>query len=242
MPIAALTSSAGRRFRPALLPTLAAVAVIGVTILLGNWQARRAELRGSLQQQAETMAREPPLSIRRSADITQDMRYRRASVAGEYSGARQIWLDNRTYKGAAGFRILTPLRLEDGTHLLIDRGWIAAVSSSVGRAPPAAEPPPGRVTVTGRLNQPPAKFLELAHAEPTTRVVQNLDLPEYAKATGLTLAPLILEQAPGASDGLVRDWPPPDLGRDKNVGYMWQWYGFATLTAVLWLVFSWRRA
>ena len=40
---------------------------------------------------------------------------------------------------------------------------------------------------------------------------------------------------------LVRDWLPPDLGRDKNVGYMWQWYGFATLTAVLWLVFSWRR-
>ena len=232
----------GRRFRPSLWPTLAAIAVIGATILLGNWQARRADLRGGLQHQAETMAKELPLSIRRGADVTQDLRYRPATVAGEYVASRQIWLDNRMYKGAAGFRILTPLKLDDGSHLLVDRGWIAAAPSAAGRAPPAADPPPGRVIVTGRLNQPPSKFLELAHADPATRVLQNLDLGEYAKASGLAVAPLILEEAPGTSDGLVRDWLPPDLGRDKNVSYMWQWYGFATLTAVLWLIFSWRRA
>ena len=233
---------AGRRFRPSLWPTLAAIVVIGATILLGNWQSRRADLRGALQQQAETMAKAAPLSIRRGPDVAADLRYRPATAAGEYVASRQVWLDNRTYKGAVGFRILTPLRLDDGSHLLVDRGWIAAARSGAGRSPPPVEPPTGRVTVTGRLNHAPPKFLELAHAEPTTQVVQNLDLADYARATGLTVAPLILEQAPGTSEGLIRDWPPPDLGRDKNVGYMWQWYGFATLTAVLWLVFSWRRA
>ena len=216
--------------------------MIGATTILGNWQSRRAELRGALQQQAETMATEAPLSVRRAADVTDDLRYRRATAAGEYVAAHQVWLDNRTYKGVVGFRILTPLKLDDGSHLLVDRGWIAAAQSGAGRTPPAAEPPSGHVQVSGRLNQPPAKFLELAHVEPPGRVVQNLDLGEYARASGLTVAPLILEESPGTSEGLVRDWPPPDLGRDKNVSYMWQWYGFAMLTALLWLIFSWRKS
>jgi len=108
-----------------------------------------------------------------------------------------------------------------------------------------AAPAAGRVRVEGRLNQPPARFLELKHLPPVGQVWQNLDLDEYARVTGLAIAPMVLEQAPGQADGLrdglVRDWPPPDLGRDKNVSYMWQWYAFAALTAVLWLVLSWKK-
>ena len=237
--------SRGRRFRPSLWPTIAALLVIGATILLGNWQSRRADLRGALQQQAETMAVESPLPIARAADISPAARYRRASASGEYVAARQIWLDNRTHKGVAGFRVLTPLKLADGSHLLVDRGWIAGRPPARGtatREPPAADPPRGTVQVSGRLNQPPPRFLELAHEAQAGPIVQNLDLDAYAKATGLALAPLVLEEAPGPQDGLVRDRPPPDLGRDKNIGYMWQWYGFAALTAMLWLIFSWRRA
>jgi surfeit locus 1 family protein len=232
----------GRRFRPALWPTLAAIAVIGATITLGNWQSRRAEVRGTLQHQAETMAGEPPVAIRRAADVAPDHRYRRATAIGEYLPSRQIWLDNRIYKGVVGFRVLTPLKLDDGSQLLVDRGWLAATPSSARREPPAADPPPGRIEVAGRLNQPPSKFLELAHVEQTGPIVQNLDLEHFAKTGGVTVAPLILEEAPGASHGLVREWLPPDLGRDKNVSYMWQWYGFAALTALLWLIFSWRRS
>ena len=62
-----------------------------------------------------------------------------------------------------------------------------------------------------------------------------------ASPVGLSPAPLVLEQAQGSPDGLIRDWPAPDSGRDKNVSYMLQWYSFAALTAVLWLTLSWQR-
>jgi len=236
-------AAAARRFRPALWPSLAAGIVIVATVLLGNWQARRAEFRGSLQEQARAMAEKPPLALASAADATPDLRYRPAIAEGEFVADRQILLDNRTYKGTVGYHVLAPLKLDAGGYVLVDRGWIAATPR---REPPAVPAPSGRVRIEGRLNVPPARFIELKHLPPAGNVWQNLDLDEYARVTGLRVASTILEQAPGdgtpaTHDALVRDWPAPDLGRDKNIGYMWQWYSFAALTAVLWIVFSWRR-
>lgn len=238
MPISGQAAVRGRRFAPALWPSVAALVVIVATVLLGNWQARRADYRGGLQDQARAMGERAPLEVRRAADIAPASRYRPAAADGEYVADRQVLLDNRTHNGTAGYQVLTPLKLNDGSHLLVARGWIASTGK---REPPAPMPPAGRVKVTGRLNAPPGRFLELKHTEPVGAVWQNLDLSAYAKATGLTIAPLVLEQSAGDPDGLLRDWPSPDLGRDKNIGYMWQWYGFATLTALLWLVLSWRK-
>ena len=254
MPISNAAAAGPRRFHPGLLPTLAAATIVVVTILLGNWQARRADLRGSLQQQAESMATAPVADVRRAADIAASGRYRRATATGEYDAPHQLWLDNRTHNGTPGFQVLTPLRLDDGSHLLVARGWIARSTQPAGATQPAspslpgaalapaAPPPSGRITVAGRLNQTPPRFLELKHVEPQGNVWQNLDLAEYARATGLAVAPLVLEQTAGPSDGLIRDWPAPDLGRDKNVGYMWQWYAFAAVTVAFWLILGWRRS
>jgi cytochrome oxidase assembly protein ShyY1 len=255
VPISNAAAAGSRRFHPGLLPTLAAATIVVLTILLGNWQARRADVRGSLQQQAESMASAPALEMRRAADVAVNDRYRHARATGEYDAPHQVWLDNRTHNGAPGFQVLTPLRLDDGSHLLVARGWIARSTQPGGvtqpmpaSAPgaaiaPPAPPPSGRVAVEGRLNQPPPRFLELKHVEPQGNVWQNLDLAEYARATGRAVAPLILEQAAqGLPDGLIRDWPAPDLGRDKNVSYMWQWYAFAGVTVAFWLILGWRRS
>src|SRR5579862_3783415 len=115
MPMTRVHARPARVFRPTLWPTIAAIAALAATVLLGNWQARRAEYRASLQQRAEAMEREAPLRVRSASDISTAERYRHAEADGEYAAKRQIWLDNRTYKGAAGYRILTPLRLDDGT-------------------------------------------------------------------------------------------------------------------------------
>lgn len=232
-----MSSSERRQFRPGLWPTLAAIGVIVATILLGNWQARRADARGALQARSAAMAEQEPLSLRSAADVAPPMRYRRAAADGVYA-AGQIYLDNRTYKGAAGFYVLAPLRFDDGTHVLVNRGWIGATAQ---HSAPAAPPPAGRVKVTGRLNQSPPSFLELQHVAPAGVVWQNFDLAEYSRLSGLVVAPLVIEQTGEAPDGLVRDWPVPDSGREKNVGYMWQWYSFAALTVVLWLALNWRK-
>ena len=102
-------------------------------------------------------------------------------------------------------------------------------------------------------------------------VLQNLDLTAYARTTGLTLLPTVLmqtagdeehvagapaAQAPGGAgpsragsasraDGLVRDWPQPSIDYNQNQGYALQWFSFAAIAALAWLVVAgraWKRA
>jgi len=96
--------------------------------------------------------------------------------------------------------------------------------------------------VQGRIALPPARYVELDGSGVAGNVWQNLDPRRIAAATGLALVPIVLEQeAAAAADGLVRQWPAPDAGVDTHRIYMWQWYAFALLAAVLWLGFALRR-
>ncbi len=95
----------------------------------------------------------------------------------------------------------------------------------------------------GRLAVPTVGYLELKSATTTGTVWQNLDPARFAAATGLGVLPVVIEQT-GASlhpDGLVRDWPAPDFGVEKHWIYMMQWYAFAGLAVVLWLVLNFRK-
>ena len=105
---------------------------------------------------------------------------------------------------------------------------------------PPAPPPSGEVQVIGALNLPPPSFLALSSANVQGSVWQNLDLDAYAAAQRIDVAPLVIEQWLGANDGLVRDWPVPDFGRDTNISYMWQWWSFGILALVFWVVLGFR--
>ena len=73
---------------------------------------------------------------------------------------------------------------------------------------------------------------------------QNLDLARFTAVSGVDVVPIVIEatRAPMPDDGLARDWPPPDFGIEKHRIYMVQWYAFAALAIVLWLVHARRRA
>ena len=75
---------------------------------------------------------------------------------------------------------------------------------------------------------------------PQGRVWQNLRLADFGQATGLALQPLVIEQRSAAADGLLRDWPRPDSGADRNESYALQWYLFAALAVVLFVIHSFR--
>ena len=74
----------------------------------------------------------------------------------------------------------------------------------------------------------------------TGPVWQNLDPLRFAAATGIDVLPATIEATapPTPDDGLIRDWPAPDLGIDTHRVYMVQWYAFALVVTVLWLWFN----
>ncbi len=73
-------------------------------------------------------------------------------------------------------------------------------------------------------------------------VRQNLDPARIARASGLPLLPVVIEQDEARTDdGLTRRWPAPDFGIQTHASYMFQWYAFAALTAAAWAGLAWRR-
>ena len=230
-----------RRFRPALLPTLAMLVLVALTVALGNWQRHRAAEKESLAAQYATAAREPARELSGAEVDATALRYRTVRVRGEYDAAHQLLIDNKVRTGRAGFDVVAPLKLAGGDrYVLIDRGWTA---QAVRRADlPHVPPPMDTVTVFGRANLPPRRYIELKAEPPAGPVWQNLDIDRIAAATRLPLLPIIVEQLEPVTpaDGLVRDWPPPDLGSSEHQSYMMQWYSLGALAVVLWLVLNWH--
>ncbi len=230
--------------RPRALPTLCTLAAIAVCVAAGNWQHQRLQAKEALRSQLDSAARDEPvaLSVLAHDGDWAAMRYRPVVATGEFVASRQILIDNKVHAGRAGYDVVTPMTLIDGRAVLVNRGWIAQ-GASRSQIPDAA-PPNGAVSVRGRLALPAAGYLELRRGPPAGNVWQNLDPARFTAATGIKVLPVIVEAtaAPVPDDGLVRDWPAPDVGVEAHRIYMVQWYAFALLAAMLWLWFHRPRS
>jgi surfeit locus 1 family protein len=243
-PTAPAAARAPRRFRPGALPTLAMLVAVAVCAAAGRWQQGRMHDKEALREQMDAALRLAPVALAGlpgPADWT-TLRYRQVVAGGAYRAQAQILIDNRVHDGRAGYHVVTPLELPDGRAVLVNRGWVAQGASRT--ALPDVPAPAGTVTVQGRIVVPSAGYLELKTEAAAGAVWQNLDPARFAAATGIAVLPVVIEQtaAPAPDDGLVRDWPAPDFGIDKHRIYMVQWYSFATLAIVLWVVLNLRRS
>ena len=230
---------AARRFRPAALPTIVAVGGIALFVVAGNWQHGRLEQKLALRAQLDAATATPPVRLPAEAKWI-DWRFRPVVIEGRFDAARQILIDNKVEAGRVGYHVVTPLLLADSRAVLVDRGYVAA--GPTRDVLPGVPPPAGPVTLHGRINIPPAGYVELQRAVAPGPVWQNLDPSRFTEVSGLQVLPVVIEQTVplGPDDLLIRQWAAPDLGVDKHRIYMVQWYAFAVLAAGLWLGFAWR--
>ncbi len=247
------------RGRQGWIILLAALVTIATTARLGWWQLDRARQKTERQEALNRQKALPaltqgqlPLKPIEAAAAT----HRAVELNGQWQDAQTVYLDNRNMAGRAGFVVLTPLALQGGGVVLVQRGFWPRHLSDPQRvdAPPA---PQGEVTVRGRVALLPSRMFELSERQPEggsprSRIRQNLEPSAYAAETGLPLLPWVLIQeddsrtssvsssasAPVAADGLMRQWPQADLGKQKNWGYAFQWFAMSALALVLYLWFQ----
>jgi surfeit locus 1 family protein len=228
------------RFAPRLWPTLAAAVFLAATLALGNWQSHRAETKRALQARIDAGAQGQAVDLSRAPADKDALLYRHVRASGVFETQHEILIDNRIHRGVAGYHVLTPLRIDGAArHVLVNRGWIAAGPNR--DVLPHVNTPTGPVTIEGIAIDPRSRYLEIGPASPQGRVWQNLDFARYARATGLALDPVVIQQTSDTGDGLVRDWPRADAGVAMHVSYALQWYGLAATLAVLWVVLNLER-
>ena len=219
--------------------TMVTIAFCALCIAAGNWQRGRAEEKLALQQKLEAWEKAPPVEVPASPLDAEAPALRPVVVTGTYDEARTILIDNKVYRGRAGFHVVSPLRIGDSDmYVLVNRGWIAG---DPGRAAlPRFPTPQGVQRVQGVAVVPSARVFELGEAQ-SGPVWQNLVLDRYAAWSKLKLQPFVIQQTGEAHDGLVRDWPRPDTGADKHRIYAMQWYLFAAVSVILYVVLNLKR-
>ena len=223
----------------AWLIALAAVAGIAATLALGFWQWGRAQQKIALHQAIEGRGALPPLEIAAWAGATAegDLLHRRVVLRGTWVADRTVYLDNRQMLAKPGFYVVTPLRLAGSSGVvLVQRGWVQRDFSQRDRLL-TVQTPAGEVEVQGRLAPPPAKLYAFGQEE-RGAIRQNLDLGRFRAETGLALNPLSVQQTGAPSEGLLREWPQPATGADKNYGYAFQWWALSALITILYVWFQ----
>ncbi|WP_157263575.1 SURF1 family protein [Azohydromonas aeria] len=234
-----------------LVVALAALATALLTARLGLWQLDRAAQKQALQQAVEAQAALPPLpasELASTAAQAAQQLHRRATVRGQWVPGHTVFLDNRQMDGRPGFFVLTPLRLDDGSAVLVQRGWVPRDAQERTRLPEVPTPQ-APVTLVARVQGPPARLYEFTPLDGEAGPIrQNLSIESFADETQLSLRPLTLLQlddgdaaAAPAADGLRRRWPLPAVDVHKHYGYAVQWFSLAALITGLYVWFQLLR-
>lgn len=225
-------------FAPGVVATIAAALGLALFVSLGRWQLGRAEEKLARQALLDARLAEAPLALAGMASAD-SLLYRRITATGRWLAARQFYVDNRIRAGRAGFEVITPLALDSGAAVLVNRGWTARDPATYPR-PPAVPVPEGRVEVSGLATRPPARFLELTDEAVAGDVWQNLSIERYAAHARLELLPVVV-LADRAAPGLAPVTERPDAGVAKHHEYALTWFALAITTVVLWVALNLRR-
>jgi len=225
---------------------MAALVGVGLTLSLGRWQLQRAAYKESLAEQVQSRAALAPLSqdalMALEPDALPSQAQRRTVLRGVWLPEFTVALDNRQMLDKQGFFIMTPLQLDTagtGTVVLVQRGWLPRNFLQREALLPF-ETPAGLVEVAGTVALAPARLYAFDAAE-KGRIRQNLDIASYRSETGLALRDFMLVQQGPAAEGLLREWPAPNLGIERHYGYAFQWFSLAALIAGLYFWFQWLR-
>jgi surfeit locus 1 family protein len=237
-----VTQVGGRRLAASWPLTLLAAAAIVAFVALGRWQWQRGVER---EVQWDAFAAGGVALPAGSRDLAVLPRFERVELTGRYDPAHQFVLDNRSRDGRPGYEVLTPFTLGDGRTVLVNRGWLP-FSGYRDRLPQVGFEAAPSATITGRLDHLPVAGLESGRAGPAAgadwpKIVSFPTLQQLAGALGRELEPRIVLLDDEAPHGYARDWRPAGVAPGRHYSYAVQWWSFAAVTALLWIVLTLRR-
>jgi cytochrome oxidase assembly protein ShyY1 len=220
-----------------------------VMVLLGNWQLDRYRERTGINERIDSanaagtvpltsVLAAPTATGTPGADPGEGLAWTKVTVSGRYDPSNEIQARGRTVGSKVGFEIVTPLVLDDGTAVLVDRGWVPAPPGGALESPEVPPAPTGRVTVVGQLHLSESRPAPVERRDgrlntrriSLPRLAPELPFPVYGAYVLLT------EQTPAADPAFVAI-PIPHEDSWQNGGYAVQWWLFAGMVYVL---FGWQ--
>jgi len=210
---------------------------VALIIWLGFWQLRRLDARQEFNATVTERIDQPPVPFDTLLDDAVadpgSVEWRQVTLSGDFLADQILWF-NRTQDGVAGDNVLTALVGDDGTTVVVNRGFVA-----LGQPTPAA--PAGPIDVLGRMRVPPGRQLgELTDsADGPVTEVRRVDLELLDEQLPGELAPVYVDligSVPNVTPADPLPVPPPTLDEGPHLSYAVQWFIFAAAVLVGWVL------
>jgi cytochrome oxidase assembly protein ShyY1 len=209
---------------------LAVIFMAWGAVRLGEWQFHRLHDREQRNTWTErNLAADPaPVADVLSADspLPKSREYRRVSATGTYDSSATFVVRYQTRDGDGGVDVVTPLRLDDGSFVLVDRGWMATQDPRTG-PDDTPSPPPGRVKVDGWARAVSTGD-RTAITNGSTREISSRAATDRVDGTLRRGFVDVQQETPRAGTALVPA-DKPDLGEGPHLFYGIQWWFFGAL-------------
>ena len=220
---------------------------VGIFVSLGMWQLQRAafkdEIQSVYQSRLQNSYQDFDAASLLDGKLTESIQFRKLSFDGEFDSSRQILVDNKISRGRAGYHLLTPFILSDGTGtVLVNRGWLA-LGESRDVLPVTLEP-----TVSGRVsgivNIPQSGGFTMGEVSFTNVWPQRIpfiDIDLLNDGYDESLLPFIVWLGEDQPGHYHRDWNPVWADPDKSRAYALQWFAFAFIAILLFFILNLRE-
>ena len=228
------------------LPLLATVVMLAGLLSLGFWQVERLAWKEDLLARIEQRVSAEPLVLASADDIAQLRRaahdYHPAVIDAARSGNSVFWFTqienapaNIAPADRVGYHVLTPVRFADGTHILLDEGFVPARLKDQIGADQSLRQEAGQNLMQSLpvvIRWPDARTIFAAENDLERGLVYVRDAPQIGRHFGISLPPVIVEAA-NVPAGAEPPWPRGGQTRislsNRHLEYAFTWFALAAV-------------
>lgn len=223
---------------------LFAAVLATVSIQLGNWQFDRREERRANNELIREHLGLSPVALDAVSSVggrlSKNSEWIPVTVSGTYAPELEFTVKYQVRNRQAGVEVVTPLKVDSGGVVLINRGWMPSANTT--QRPENIDPPPtGPVTLTGWLRtNSGAEGGAIRVSEGQVRAISTEGVRDWV---GQDMYPgyIDLQNQIPPSDSSLQSRPDPDLSGGPHFFYGLQWYFFAGLAIFGYFYFAWSE-
>lgn len=226
-----------------LIPSLFTFVMVLSLLSLGAWQISRMNWKSDLLHKVQENISLPPVSIQ---NVLNDMRphnweFRKVKLKGKFLHNLEVNLIPKALNGQPGYHLITPFQLEDGSIVIINRGWVPLTESYE-----TIDRPDEIIEIMGTINGFQRKGLFVPKNNFDKKEVFYLDAKDFVEYTNLiTILPFYVVQEPVVNE--IKHFPQ-EVGVSLNIPnnhlvYAITWFTLALAAFIIYaiFVFQWNQ-
>lgn len=209
---------------------------------LGLWQLERLAWKNELIVAVEIANEAEPAVTLPAVELLPYSEYKKMRLTGHFFG-KELLMTPRYWHTKIGYNLVQPFKLQDGTAVLVNRGWVPVDKKEPGTRLESMAPKDA-VTVEGDIRKTGRKNWVTPDNNPEKNLWFWYDIPAMEKALKMKGLPeIVIDQTSAAGQA---DLPRPNEPsihnlRNDHLGYAITWFATALAGLLIWLFYHLER-